>query len=132
MSLLLPPRDGSKWSKNDTLPLVQSVPNPYQGRTIVMTSETSKKLLFFYPNKGWHGTGAATRRTDFDILIVRTGAAGGSIRVIMRLLMNSRRRKKKGANGPHTDEHARAHINTDAKTGAHAQWAERSPYTVCV
>lgn len=96
MSLLLPPRDGSKWSKNHTLPLVQSVPNPYQGRTIVMTSETSKKLFFFFlfPQKGWHGTGAATRRTDFDILIVRTGAAGSSMRVIMRLLMNRRRNKR--------------------------------------
>lgn len=93
--------------------------------------DVQKAFFFLLPHKGWHGTVAAMRRTDFNILIVWMGAAGGSIRVIMRLLMNSHR-KKKGANGPHTDKHAHAQINTNAKTGTRTIGWKVTVYSVCI
>lgn len=118
MSLLLPPRDGSKWSKNYTLPLVQSVPNLYQGRTIVMTSETSKKLFFFSSPQRLARHRRCYEADGFRYLDCADGRSG-RLHTSYYAAINEQPPKKKVANGPHTDEHAHAQINTNAKTDTH-------------
>lgn len=131
MSLLFPLRDTWNSLKNDKLPLVQSVPNPYQYCTIVMRSalferkKEHKKELF---GKGWHRTDAAMRHIQY---LDRVDRHSGRFHISYYAAINECTLRK--VKRP-THWWIRTHINTDAPMQrlACTQSAERSTRTSCV
>lgn len=62
----------------------------------------------------------------------RVDGRSGRLHTSYYAAINEQPPKKKGANGPHTDEHAHAQINTNAKTGTRTVGWKVTVYSVCI